>query len=593
MSVAAHLSEQVQRNQENARKALEIIISSIMFLARQGLAFRGHGHDAGNFFELVKLRSADVPQVVSWLERRDKWMSDTIQNELIEMVAHCVQRRLIADVKVAGYFSIMCDGTTDVDGREQFSFNVRFVPSDLIPREYFVGMYQCPDSKAETLSKVIFDVLTRLGLPVGSLRGHCFDGASNMSGCINGVQKLINQKQPSSTYVHCCNHALDLALQEAAREVKLIRDTLQTARDGANIIRESSKRQAIFESLALDVGSDNDMHGNSRLQTMCPTRWCVRSTAIRAFTRNYEVTLATFDRLSNDKSIRSDSRSKIEGVLKSLAKMETYLGLLISLAIFQPCEELAKSLQSKSMSLSSATTAAGLLRATLISIRCDEQFAAVYNQAEIATERLDLKAPKAESENRRHRPPARYEHTSTPAAPAEFSTYHDRIRVQYYEAIDILTAAIDERFNQPGMKQLLCIEQLLLLSAADKLDDKLLQNVLKIYGKDFEKDGTRLKAQLVMLPQLIRDSKVEVDDDTRKKATTTLHGLVTYLTFVPLASLDLFGEVVKLIKLLLVCPASVATAERSFSDPKDMATCVHFSTTSNSSGDVACTSRLC
>jgi len=68
-----------------------------------------------------------------------------------------------------------------------------------------------------------------------------------------------------------------------------------------------------------------------------------------------------------------------------------------------------------------------------------------------------------------------------------------------------------------------------------------------------------------MLPQLIRDSKVEVDDDTRKKATTTLHGLVTYLTFVPLASLDLFGEVVKLIKLLLVCPASVATAERSFS----------------------------
>lgn len=395
MSVAAHLSEQVQRNQENARKALEIIISSIMFLARQGLAFRGHGHDAGNFFELVKLRSADVPQVVSWLERRDKWMSDTIQNELIEMVAHCVQRRLIADVKVAGYFSIMCDGTTDVDGREQFSFNVRFVPSDLIPREYFMGMYQCPDSKAETLSKVIFDVLTRLGLPVGSLRGHCFDGASNMSGCINGVQKLINQKQPSSTYVHCCNHALDLALQEAAREVKLIRDTLQTARDGANIIRESSKRQAIFESLALDVGSDNDMHGNSRLQTMCPTRWCVRSTAIRAFTRNYEVTLATFDRLSNDKSIRSDSRSKIEGVLKSLAKMETYLGLLISLAIFQPCEELAKSLQSKSMSLSSATTAAGLLRATLISIRCDEQFAAIYNQAEIAMERLDLKAPKA------------------------------------------------------------------------------------------------------------------------------------------------------------------------------------------------------
>jgi len=40
-----------------------------------------------------------------------------------------------------------------------------------------------------------------------------------------------------------------MALQEEARDVKLIRDTLQTARDGANIVRESIKRQALFESL--------------------------------------------------------------------------------------------------------------------------------------------------------------------------------------------------------------------------------------------------------------------------------------------------------------------------------------------------------
>ena len=39
-----------------------------------------------------------------------------------------------------------------------------------------------------------------------------------------------------------------------------------------------------------------------------------------------------------------------------------------------------------------------------------------------------------------------------------------------------------------------------------------------------------------------------------------------FLQSVPPASLNLFGEVLKLIKLLLVCPASAATAERSFSD---------------------------
>jgi len=124
-------------------------------------------------------------------------------------------------------------------------------------REHFMGMYMCSNSKAATLYTMIQDVLTRLGLPLTNLRGHCFDGASSMSGCIRGVQKLITEKQPLSVFVHSCNHALHLALQAAARDVKLIRDTLQTARDGANIGRESSERQDLFESLytASDIGN--------------------------------------------------------------------------------------------------------------------------------------------------------------------------------------------------------------------------------------------------------------------------------------------------------------------------------------------------
>jgi len=46
-----------------------------------------------------------------------------------------------------------------------------------------------------------------------------------------------------------------------------------------------------------------------------------RSTAINAFLKNYEVTLATFYQLSSDNSVRSESRSKIDGVLKSLARI--------------------------------------------------------------------------------------------------------------------------------------------------------------------------------------------------------------------------------------------------------------------------------
>ena len=59
------------------------------------------------------------------------------------MIAHCIQRKLVSDIKASPYYRIICDGTTNVDGSEQFSINIRFVPEDLIPREYFMGMYIC------------------------------------------------------------------------------------------------------------------------------------------------------------------------------------------------------------------------------------------------------------------------------------------------------------------------------------------------------------------------------------------------------------------------------------------------------------------
>jgi len=135
-------------------------------------------------------------------------------------------------------------------------------------------------------------------------------------------------KQPLSVYVHCSNHSLDLALQETAREVSIVRNTLQTARDAANSIRESSKWQQLFESLATDSGKP------TRLQTLCPTRWAVRCKAIDALT--YSSALETLSALANGRSMRAESRSNTDGVLRALSSMETYLGLLVCSSIFVP-----------------------------------------------------------------------------------------------------------------------------------------------------------------------------------------------------------------------------------------------------------------
>ena len=67
---------------------------------------------------------------------------------------------------------------------------------------------------------LVDDVMLRLLHGTDGLRCHCFDGASNMSGGVSGVQARITNKPPKSMFVHCSNHALDLALVEEAKEVE-------------------------------------------------------------------------------------------------------------------------------------------------------------------------------------------------------------------------------------------------------------------------------------------------------------------------------------------------------------------------------------
>lgn len=66
------------------------IISTPRYLARQGLAVRGHIENYGNFLQLLQLRSEDSQELYTWLERRDNWLSHDAQNELLEIMGHMV-----------------------------------------------------------------------------------------------------------------------------------------------------------------------------------------------------------------------------------------------------------------------------------------------------------------------------------------------------------------------------------------------------------------------------------------------------------------------------------------------------------------------
>lgn len=65
--VSVLLSSAVDKQQQEARHCLEKIVASVVYLARQGLALRGHELKDGNLFQLLKCKAKDDATLSRWL----------------------------------------------------------------------------------------------------------------------------------------------------------------------------------------------------------------------------------------------------------------------------------------------------------------------------------------------------------------------------------------------------------------------------------------------------------------------------------------------------------------------------------------------
>ena len=111
--------------------------------------------------------------------------------------------------------------------------------------------------------------------------------------------------------------------------------------------------------------------------------------------------------------------------------------------------------------------------------------------------------------------------------------------------------SIKDRFDQPGYKVYRSLEDLV-LKAANKLDfSEELASVKDVYGTDL--DESTLQVQLQILGANIPEKMITIFD------------VRSYLQQITPGERSLLSQVVLLMKLILVMPATNATSERSFS----------------------------
>ena len=137
------------------------------------------------------------------------------------------------------------------------------------------------------------------------------------------------------------------------------------------------------------------------------------------------------------------------------------------------------------------------------------------------------------------------------------NSVEDHYRAIYYEALDLVTMGITNRFDQPGYKVYRNIEDLILKVCQRKQYDEELDFVCSYYKDDLNKH--QLQSQLPLLQLLVND-KLKSED-----CELSIHFIVSTLSDLSIAQRGAFSEVFTVMKLLLVMPATNATSERSFS----------------------------
>ena len=90
--------------------------------------------------------------------------------------------------------------------------------------ERFLAIKHVPDTTSASLKKALLEVFAKHGLVVARLRGQGYDGASNMRGEFNGLQKLIRDENPYAFYIHCFAHQLQLVVVVISRCCKGVED---------------------------------------------------------------------------------------------------------------------------------------------------------------------------------------------------------------------------------------------------------------------------------------------------------------------------------------------------------------------------------
>ena len=168
--------------------------------------------NTGNFLELLKYLSIYDVTIRDHLEKVRKnheemrksqtkkvngrsskltFLSNKTQNNVIDVIGKEITSELVKRIHECKAWTLIAYTTPDVSHHEQLSICVRIVDRVGYCSEHLFCCKRDPVATAQQLYDTIVDAFKSRGVTFDKIVAQTYDGASNMSGCYNGLQAIF------------------------------------------------------------------------------------------------------------------------------------------------------------------------------------------------------------------------------------------------------------------------------------------------------------------------------------------------------------------------------------------------------------------